>query len=381
MPGMLRSIRTTSGPSAGDDPDRLGAVGRPRRRPRCRPPGPAPTAALHGRPGGRRRRPPGSGHPWRTSSPTDGRGNTARTTVPAGPERHLAAAAELLGTLAHRRQPDTFVERRSNPRPRSATSRHSSSRVQLIRSRRGAHAGVGGDVRQRLLPDPVRRHLDRRRQVEVRGRRDAPARCRGSRRAAAAPRRVRAGPAPSAAARAPPGAASPSASRAASSSRRSSASSTEPGGCRPRSDPSCIADRGQRRAEAVVQVAAEPPPFLLPRLHQPLPAQPQRLGQPDRADRHPAVPAHRGEEGAVVGGPAAGRVTGHHHGSDLLGAREQGHRSARPPGPASARASPVRPAPRPGRRAPAATSPPTAATSVSASSDRRSRDGWIRRAG
>ena len=111
------------------------------------------------------------------------------------------------------------------------------------------------------------------------------------------------------------------------------------------------ADGGQRGTESVVQVATEQSPFLLPRLHQPLPTQPERLGQPDRVDRHSAVPADRGEKGAVFGGPPTGRITGHDDGSDLLGAREQGHRSARPLGPASARASPVRPASRPGRRA------------------------------
>ena len=48
---------------------------------------------------------------------------------------------------------------------------------------------------------------------------------------------------------------------------------------------------GQGRPDPVVQVAPQPPAFLLPRHHQPVPAGAQRVGEQHRLDGHAAVPA------------------------------------------------------------------------------------------
>ena len=90
-------------------------------------------------------------------------------------------------------------------------------------------------------------------------------------------------------------------------------------------------DPGERRAEPVVQVAAQPPALLLARRHEPLAGVPQRLGQRHRVghDRH--LPREVGEQRLVGAGDVV--VPGlRRQPADRLAGERQRHLAGPPPG-------------------------------------------------
>ena len=251
---------------------------------------PSTSRSPRGTPGGRRPPAPGSRGQLRLRV-TPGTGSRATTSVPPPrpdvvprscrppPRRARASTAS-----------PTPLDRVAKPRPRSAdlqpqpvgSTPRAERRTPCPRARRRwpAPAGRSGTPPPRPPPPALSRSRSPRTPSSMPSvgrvpaqRLDEPSWSREGGRSSRASRRT-----------------SASASRAASSSRRSRAASAEPGSCCcAERVPSSMRDRGHRRAEVVVQVAADPPALLLPGVHEPLPG----CARPPRPARRPRPPSRR----------------------------------------------------------------------------------------